>query len=53
MRVLVDFEPGSSLFDVLHIEEELESLLGIPVAVVSVGGLEERDEHIRREAVSV
>lgn len=48
---LVEFEPGSSLFDLLHIGEELEVLLGVPVDVVSVGGLKERDDHIRREAV--
>ena len=48
---LVEFEPGSSLFDLLHIGEELEQLLGVPVDVVSAGGLKDRDEHIRREAV--
>ncbi|HMS49798.1 nucleotidyltransferase family protein [Candidatus Neomicrothrix sp.] len=48
---LVEFEPGSSLFDLLHISEELEALLGVPVDVVSAGGLKERDDHIRREAV--
>ena len=48
---LVDFEPGSSLFDLMHISEELEQLLGVPVDVVSAGGLKDRDEHIRREAV--
>ena len=48
---LVEFEPGSSLFDLLHISQELEELLGVPVDVVSVGGLKERDDHIRREAV--
>lgn len=48
---LVEFEPGSSLFDLLHISQELEVLLGVPVDVVSAGGLKERDEHIRREAV--
>jgi uncharacterized protein len=50
---LVDFEPGSSLFDVLHIGEELEALLGTRVDVVSAGGLKKRDHHIRREAVSL
>lgn len=50
---LVEFEPGSSLFDLLHVREELEALLGISVDVVSVGGLKERDDHIRREAVSL
>ena len=48
---LVEFEPGSSLFDLFHISEELEALLGIPVDVVSTGGLKERDDHIRQEAV--
>ena len=47
---LVEFEPGSSLFDLLHISEDLEALLGVPVDVVSAGGLKERDAHIRREA---
>ena len=49
--LLVDFEPGSSLFDLFHISQELEALLGIPVDVVSTGGLKERDHHIRQEAV--
>jgi len=48
---LVEFEPGSSLFDLLHLGEDLEQLLGVPVDVVSAGGLKDRDEHIRREAV--
>ncbi len=48
---LVEFESGSSLFDLFHMTEELEALLGVPVDVVSVGGLKERDAHIRREAV--
>jgi predicted nucleotidyltransferase len=34
---LVDFESGSSLFDLLHLTEELEMLLGVPVDVVSAG----------------
>ena len=49
--LLVEFEPGSSLFDLLHLQDELEALLGCRVDVVSVGGLKERDQHIRREAV--
>ncbi|MBK5223362.1 MAG: nucleotidyltransferase domain-containing protein [Acidimicrobiia bacterium] len=48
---LVDFGSNSSLFDLLHISEELEALLGVPVDVVSTGGLKERDVHIRREAM--
>jgi predicted nucleotidyltransferase len=50
---LVEFEADSSLFDLLHISEELEGLLGVQVDVVSSGGLKDRDEHIRREAVLV
>jgi len=48
---LVEFEPGSSLFDLLHISPELGVLLDTPVDVVSAGGLKERDQHIRSEAV--
>ena len=49
--VLVEFEPGSSLFDLMHLEEALTDLLGVSVDVVSTGGLLARDEHICREAV--
>jgi uncharacterized protein len=48
---LVEFESGSSLFDLLHLTEDLEALLGVPVDVVSAGGLKDRDDHIRREAL--
>lgn len=48
---LVEFEPGSSLFDLMDLQEDLESLLGARVDVVSVGGLKDRDDHIRQEAV--
>ncbi|MGH9155670.1 MAG: nucleotidyltransferase family protein [Acidimicrobiales bacterium] len=50
---LVDFEPGSSLFDVLHLSADLRDLLGVDVDVVSSGGLKPRDTHIRREAVEL
>ncbi|MDZ7673968.1 MAG: nucleotidyltransferase domain-containing protein [Acidimicrobiales bacterium] len=50
---LVDFEDGSSLFDLLHLTEDLRELLGHPVDVVSVGGLKERDERIVAEAVEL
>lgn len=50
---LVEFEPGSSLFDLMDLEEALELLLGAPVDVVSVGGLKDRDNHIRSEAVPI
>jgi len=48
---LVEFEPGSSLFDLVHLQDALSELLGSPVDVVSAGGLKSRDDHIRREAI--
>lgn len=48
---LVEFDEGSSLFDLMNLEEALEALLGVSVDVVSVGGLKGRDGHIRRDAV--
>lgn len=50
---LVEFEPGSSLFDLMDLQEALEKLLQARVDVVSAGGLKDRDEHIRREAVPI
>ncbi len=51
--LLVRFAPESSLFDLLHLSDELERILGRRVDVVSEGGLKPRDEHIRAEAVRV
>ncbi len=48
---LVEFEEGSSLFDLMDLQEALEHLLGARVDVVSLGGLKDRDTHIRDEAV--
>lgn len=50
---LVDFDTRSSLFDVLHLTEELEALLGRHVDVVSAGGLKDRDGQILAEAVGL
>lgn len=50
---LVQFAPGASLMDLVRLQDELEALLGCGVDVVSVGGLKDRDKHIRREAVLV
>lgn len=50
---LVEFEPGSSLLDPMDLQEALAALLAAPVDVVFVGGLEDRDEHIRREAIPI
>lgn len=51
LDLLVEFEPGSSLFDLLHLQDDLEALLNCPVDVVSTGGLKARDEDLLREAV--
>lgn len=51
--LLVDFEPASSLFDLLHLTEELEQLLDHRVDVVSTGGLKDRDRRILAEAVDL
>lgn len=51
--VLVEFGPDSSLFDLMHLQDELTELLGRPVDVVSRGGLKERDQHIRDEAIAL
>jgi hypothetical protein len=50
---LVDFEAGSSLFDLMRISDELEALLGRSVDVVSRAGLKDRDSHILDEAIPV
>jgi len=48
---LVEFEPGSSLLDLLRLQDELGDILGRSVDVVSTGGLKPRDDHIRAEAL--
>ena len=50
---LVDFEPGSSLFDLLHLQDDLAALLDRPVDVISAGGLKDRDARIQQEAVAL
>ena len=50
---LVEFEPGASLVDLMAIQDDLEAVLGCSVDVVSLGGLKDRDQHIRREAIPV
>jgi hypothetical protein len=45
--LLVDFDPDSSLFDLMRMARELE------VDVVSTGGLKDRDRHILAESVDL
>jgi predicted nucleotidyltransferase len=49
--LLVEFEPGRSLLDQVHLIDELSQLLEVPVDVVARGGLLDRDAHILDEAV--
>jgi uncharacterized protein len=49
--LLVEFEPTSSLLDLIELEEALRALLGANVDVVSAGALLERDTEIRRDAI--
>ena len=51
--LLVEFTDDSSLFDLLHLQDSLEALLGCSVDVVSVGALTDRDGHIRAESRAV
>ena len=50
---LVDFEPGASALDQVGLVQELTELLGVPVEVISAGGLEPRHEGIRQEAIDL
>lgn len=49
--LLVEFEPGRSLLDQVHLIDDLQLLLGRRVDVVAEGGLLPRDAHIHAEAV--
>jgi predicted nucleotidyltransferase len=51
--LLVHFAPGSSLFDLVALADDLEALLGVHVDVVSDGGLLPHHEDIVRDAVPV
>jgi len=48
---LVEFDPGSSLFDLADLEADLSAVLAARVDVVSLGGLKPRDQEIRAEAM--
>lgn len=49
--LLVDFDEDSSLFDLLHLQDELSQLLGCQVDVVSMRALKPRDTHVLDDAV--
>jgi len=50
---LVEFAPGASILDQVHLLRELTTLLACDVDLVALGGLKERDRHILTEAVSL
>ncbi|MBW7901613.1 MAG: nucleotidyltransferase family protein [Rhodocyclaceae bacterium] len=39
LDLLVNFLPDASLFDLIHLKDEAEHLLGVPVDVVAEGGI--------------
>lgn len=52
--LLVEMEPGRSIFDLIALEQDLAELLGRPVQVVSAAGLKPRVmERVLSEAVPV
>ncbi len=50
---LVDFDADASLLDQVGLTQDLEALLGIPVDVISSGGLRPRHRRIRDEAIDL
>jgi predicted nucleotidyltransferase len=54
LDVLVKFDRGRSLFDLIGLKQDLEELLGCPVDVISEGGLHPGgDRRIFEEAVTL
>jgi uncharacterized protein len=51
--VLVTFEPDAhvTLFDMVHMQDELSQIIGRPVDLVSHRGIERSENHIRRKAI--
>jgi uncharacterized protein len=50
---LVDFGPGASILDQVHLELDLCALLDCDVDVIALGSLKTRDEHLLTEAFSL
>ena len=50
---LVTFDKGTSLLDLVRLQDALEEFLKIPVDVISIGGLKPRDHQIREEALTL
>jgi predicted nucleotidyltransferase len=50
---LVDCDPTASLFDLVHMRQELSDFLKVDVDLIDQGGLLPRDSHIREEALAL
>jgi len=48
---LVEFAPGASILDQVHLENDLRELLGCSVDVIPIGALKPRVAHVIAEAV--
>lgn len=53
LDLLVRLRPGVGLFDLVMMRSQIETLLGVPVDIVSEAALKPRDDDIRREAVTL
>jgi predicted nucleotidyltransferase len=51
--LLVKLRPGVGLFDLVAMRNEIATLLGRPVDIVSETALKPRDDDIRRDAVAL
>ena len=51
--LLVRFDQGASLFDLVRFAEALEAKLGVHVDVLSDNGLDDRHQEIRDQAVAL
>jgi predicted nucleotidyltransferase len=52
--ILVDFAPGTTLFGVLKIQDELESILGVEVDLIPDSGLKDRVRvRVQRDKIAL
>lgn len=51
--LLVDIEPGRTLFDIAALHDELVALLGHEVDVLTSGAVKGRLAHVADEAVAI
>lgn len=52
--ILVDFAPGTGLFTIFRIQDELETILGVPVDLVPDSGLKDRVRvRVQRDLIAL